>query len=93
MKQHIHQLKDEDMKGELRAILDECKADKKPVHFVCEEHGEYVVINRSQHRALYSETDMQESLQAIRESEEDIAAGRTYPIEEVFEEIRKRHGF
>jgi len=36
--------------------------------------------------------DFQQAVEAIREGYEDLRAGRTQPAEEVFEELRLKHG-
>jgi predicted transcriptional regulator len=37
--------------------------------------------------------DYQEAVAGIREGYEDMKAGRTQPADEVFEELREKHGF
>lgn len=36
--------------------------------------------------------DYQEAVAAIRRGQDDVAAGRTKPVAEVFAEIRRKHG-
>lgn len=43
--------------------------------------------------ALQALTDRNEDVDAIREGLADMEAGRTRPLREVAEEIRRKHGF
>ena len=40
----------------------------------------------------WQQQDYQEAVEGIREGYADMLAGRTQPIEEVFEELRVKHG-
>ena len=41
----------------------------------------------------WERTDFNEAVEGIREGYEDILAGRTQPVDVVFEELRVKHGF
>lgn len=41
----------------------------------------------------WEQRDFHETVEGIREGYEDLKAGRTQPAEEMFEELRVKHGF
>ena len=41
----------------------------------------------------WEQQDFQEAVEAIRQGYEDVRAGQTQPASEMFEELRKKHGF
>jgi len=93
MKEHEYKLKNEEIQSQLRAILDECKADKKPVYLACEEHGEYVVIDRREYNGLSEASELIDSARELKERHQEKATGEYTPNAEVFRELRSRYGF
>jgi hypothetical protein len=40
----------------------------------------------------WERSDFQEAVDGLRESYSELKAGRTQPVEEMFEELREKHG-
>jgi predicted transcriptional regulator len=60
-----------------------------------QRHGQDAATALDEVLATYFEweqQDYQEAIAGIREGIEDVEAGRTQPVDEVFEELRVKHG-
>lgn len=61
-----------------------------------ERHGQDVETALDEVLADYFQADKaeyDETVKAVAEAWEDVKAGRTYPAEQVLEEMRVKHGF
>ena len=74
------------LKPERRAELDDYarRHDQDPETALDEVLAEYFEWEREDH---------EETVKALLEADEDIKAGRSKPAEEVYEALRRKHGF
>lgn len=73
-------------------FLDQVKTTHRPIALTVDGHPAFVIQEAADYQRLLdlaSEADEQEGL---RQALEDVAAGRTYPAEEVFAAMRRKHG-
>jgi prevent-host-death family protein len=68
------------------------KKDKRPLVLTVKGKAEAVVQDAESYQRLLNIAARADVQEAIRQGLDDVARGRTRPANEVFNEIRKRHG-
>ncbi len=74
------------------AIFSEIEGTKSPIYLTVEEAPQAVLLDAREYDRLRNLADLASEEEGIRQGEEDFEMGRSYPIEEVFEEIRRKFG-
>ena len=87
---HIHSLTD--FVRNSKSFVDSVESEREPLGLTVNGKLKLVVLDPETYESLYGAQERQRFIAAIREAEADLAAGRSRPYEEVFEEVRKRHG-
>ena len=72
--------------------MQQMKETGQPIVLTVNGKAELVVQDAESYQKLLELVDRLETIAAIREGLEDMKNGRTRPAEEVFEEIRRKHG-
>lgn len=72
--------------------MQQMKETGQPIVLTVNGKAELVVQDAESYQKLLELVDRLETIAAIREGWEDMKNGRTRPAEEVFEEIRRKHG-
>lgn len=75
-----------------RQFLKQIKKTKRPIVLTVNGKAEAVVQDAGAYQRLLDIAARADVYEALRQSEDDIAHGRTRPAEEVFAEFRRRHG-
>jgi prevent-host-death family protein len=75
-----------------KQFLKQIKKTKRPIVLTVNGKAEAVVQDAEAYQRLLDIAARADVYEAIRQSEDDIAHGRTRPAEEVFAEFRRRHG-
>lgn len=73
-------------------FLKQLKKTKRPVVLTVNGKAEAVVQDAKSYQRLLDIAARADVFEAIRQGLDDIAHGRTRPVEEVFAEFRRRHG-
>ncbi len=73
-------------------FLKQLKKSKRPVVLTVNGKAEAVVQDAQAYQRLLDIAARADVYEAIRQSEDDIAHGRTRPAREVFDEMRRRYG-
>jgi len=73
-------------------FLKQIKKSKRPVVLTINGKAEAVVQDAEEYQRLLDIAARADVYEALRQSDDDIAHGRTRPAEEVFAEFRRRHG-
>jgi prevent-host-death family protein len=73
-------------------FLKQIKKTKRPIVLTVNGKAEAVVQDAEAYQRLLDIAARADVYEALRQSEDDIAHGRTRPAEEVFAEFRQRHG-
>lgn len=73
-------------------FLKQIKKTKRPIVLTVNGKAEAVVQDAEAYQRLLDIAARADVYEALRQSEDDIAHGRTQPVEEVFDELRRRHG-
>lgn len=73
-------------------FMQQMKETGQPIVLTVNGKAELVVQDAESYQKLLELVDRLETIAAIREGLEDMKNGRTRPAEEVFEEIRRKHG-
>ena len=72
-------------------MMKQIKRTKRPIVLTVNGRPEMVVQSVAEYQRLRELEEAEDIRQAIREGEEDIRAGRTRPVREVFAEIKKKY--
>ena len=75
------------------AMVKQLKKSGRPIILTIDGKAEVVVMDAKEYTALRKEQKKEEWFAFLRASQEDMDAGRVYPIKDVLERIGKRHGF
>ncbi len=75
-----------------RAHVQRMKESGEPEVLTVNGRAELVVQDAESYQAMVDELERARFVEAIREGERDIQAGRTRPFEDVMAEIRAKHG-
>jgi prevent-host-death family protein len=73
-------------------FLKQIKKTKRPIVLTVNGKAEAVVQDAKAYQRLLDIAARADVYEALRQSEDDIAQGRTRPAEEVFAEFRRRYG-
>lgn len=73
-------------------FLKQLKKSKRPIVLTVNGQAEAVVQNAEAYQRLLDIAARADVYEAIRQSDDDIAHGRTRPAREVFKELRRRNG-
>ncbi len=73
-------------------FLKQIKKSKRPVVLTVNGKAEAVVQDAKAYQQLLDIAARADVYEALRQSEDDIAHGRTRPAREVFNELRRRYG-
>ena len=73
-------------------FLKQIKKSKRPVMLTVNGKAEAVVQDAAAYQQLLDIAARADIYEALRQSEDDIAHGRTRPAREVFNELRRRYG-
>ncbi len=73
-------------------FLKRIKKTKRPIVLTVNGKAEAVVQDAGAYQRLLDIAARADVYEALRQSDDDIAHGRTRPAEEVFAEFRRRHG-
>jgi prevent-host-death family protein len=73
-------------------FLKQLKKTRRPIVLTVNGKAEAVVQDAEAYQRLLDIAARADVYEAIRQSEDDIAHGRTRPAEAVFAELRRRHG-
>jgi prevent-host-death family protein len=73
-------------------FLKQLKKSKRPIVLTVNGQAEAVVQDAEAYQRLLDIAARADVYEALRQSEDDIANGRTRPAREFFEEFRRRHG-
>jgi prevent-host-death family protein len=85
----IHSLTD--FKRRTTEFIDQIKQTGHPLVLTLNGKAELVVHDAASYQRLLELMDRVEAIEGIRKGLESVAAGRTRPVEEVFEEIRREY--
>jgi len=86
----IHSLTD--FQRNARAYIQHVTDTKDPIAITVNGKAEVVVQDAQSYQAMVDQLDRMKLIAAIREAEEDIAAGRVFTSEEVIGGIRQQVG-
>ncbi len=73
-------------------FLKQIKMSKRPVVLTVNGKAEAVVQDAQAYQQLLDIAARADVYEALRQSEDDIARGRTRPAREIFNELRRRYG-
>ncbi len=73
-------------------FLKQLKKSKRPIILTVNGQAEAIVQDAEAYQRLLDIAARADVYEALRQSEDDIANGRTRPAREFFEEFRRRHG-
>jgi prevent-host-death family protein len=73
-------------------FLKQLKKSKRPIVLTVNGQAQAVVQDAEAYQRLLDIAARADVYEALRQSEDDIANGRTRPAREFFEEFRRRHG-
>ena len=73
-------------------FLKQIKKSKRPIVLTVNGKAEAIVQDAEEYQRLLDIAARADVYEALRQSVDDIAHGRTRPAEEVFAEFRRRHG-
>ena len=73
-------------------LVKQIKKSKRPVVLTVKGKAEIVVQDAESYQRLLDIAAQADVHEALRQGLEDVAKGRTRPVREIFEEMRKTHG-
>ncbi len=73
-------------------MIRQLKATRRPITLTVDGHPEVVVQEAAAYQRLLDLAAFAEEEQAIQQGLEDMEAGRVQPLDEVFDELRVKHG-
>ncbi len=85
----IHSLTD--FKRQTAVFIEQIKQTGHPLVLTLNGKAELVVQDAASYQKLLNMLDRVEAIEGIRKGLKSVQEGRTRPIEEVFEEIRREH--
>lgn len=81
-----------DFKRHTGEFMRRMKKTRQPVVLTVNGKAEIVVQDAESYQKLLELAEYHETVAALKEALADVENGRTRPVEEAFEEIRKKHG-
>jgi prevent-host-death family protein len=85
----IHSLTD--FKRRTSEFIEQIKETGHPLVLTLNGKAELVVQDAASYQKLLAALDQAEAIEGIRKGLKSVQEGRTRPVEEVFEEIRREH--
>ena len=76
-----------ELRNKYNEISNLCKETREPVYITVNGHGDTVILSLEQFNQMQAELEL---LKMLAESEEDVRNGRVAPIENTFDDIRKK---
>ena len=76
-----------ELRNKYNEISNLCKETREPVYITVNGHGDTVILSLEQFNQMQAELEL---LKMLAESEEDVRNGRVSPIENSFNDIRKK---
>ncbi|MBQ7641307.1 MAG: type II toxin-antitoxin system Phd/YefM family antitoxin [Acholeplasmatales bacterium] len=76
-----------ELRNKYNEISNLCKETREPVYITVNGHGDTVILSLEQFNQMQAELEL---LKMLAESEEDVRNGRVSPIENTFNDIRKK---
>ena len=76
-----------ELRNKYHEISNICKDTREPVFITVNGHGDTVIINLEVYNQMVAELEL---LKMLSESEDDVRNGRVAPIENTFNDIRKK---
>jgi prevent-host-death family protein len=73
-------------------LIRQIKATQRPITLTVDGKPEVVVQDAAEYERLLDLAAEANEQEGLRQALDDLAAGRTYPAEEVFAAMRKKHG-
>jgi PHD/YefM family antitoxin component YafN of YafNO toxin-antitoxin module len=71
--------------------LDQLKTTRRPITLTVDGKPEAILQDPTEYQGLRNLADLAEENEAIRLGIEDMHAGRTRPLDEVFDEMREKY--
>ena len=76
-----------ELRNEYNEISNLCKETREPVYITVNGHGDTVILSLEQFNQMQAELEL---LKMLSESEDDVRSGRVAPVENTFDDIRKK---
>ena len=76
-----------ELRNKYNEISNLCKETKEPIYITVNGHGDTVILSLEKFNQMQAELEL---LKMLAESEEDVRKGRTAPVEDSFNDIRKK---
>jgi PHD/YefM family antitoxin component YafN of YafNO toxin-antitoxin module len=73
-------------------LIDQLKATHRPITLTIDGKPEVILQDPADYQRLLDLAAAADANEGIRQGLADVAAGRTRPAREVFDEFRKKHG-
>lgn len=86
---NIHSLSD--FQRKTKEYLERLERTGQPEVLTVNGEARFVVQDAQSYQKLLDELDRAQAIAGIRRGLESVAAGRTQPMDEAFEEIRRKH--
>jgi prevent-host-death family protein len=81
----------EDLRDHPSALIEQLKSTHRPILLTLDGHPAAVLQDPAQYQRLLDLAALAEEEQAIQQGLDDMDAGRTQPLDEVFAELRRKH--
>ncbi|MBS1807521.1 MAG: type II toxin-antitoxin system Phd/YefM family antitoxin [Acidobacteria bacterium] len=91
LNEDVHSLSD--FKRNTPEFIERLESSGRPALLTVNGKGKVVVQDAESYQKLLDSLDRAETLEAIRQGLEDIKAGRTRPVKEFLDDVRKEFGF
>lgn len=76
-----------ELRNKYNEISNLCKETREPVYITVNGHGDTVILSLEQFNQMQAELEL---LKMLSESEDDVRNGRLAPVENTFNDIRKK---
>ena len=76
-----------ELRNKYNEISNLCKETREPVFITVNGHGDTVILSLEQFNQMQAELEL---LKMLSESEDDVRNGRVAPVENTFNDIRKK---
>ena len=78
-----------ELRNKYNEISNLCKVTREPVFITVNGHGDTVIMSLEKYNQMISELEL---LKMLSESEDDVRNGRIAPVENTFNDIKKKLG-
>ena len=78
-----------ELRNKYNEISKLCKVTREPVYITVNGHGDTVIMSIENYNQMISELEL---LKMLSESEDDVRNGRIAPVENTFNDIKKKLG-